>query len=70
MPKQNKNGRQHEHFLTSIPIKNVLVDQENNRNAVNNKGKNSKSQNITLEKKILQESNDTSTSDVNTDELC
>ncbi|XP_052744306.1 uncharacterized protein LOC128199326 [Bicyclus anynana] len=86
MPKQKTvvktNGgrkKQHATILTSTPLKDALVDKENKKKekAAKNKGKRvgkkSNPQKISREKvkkKILQDSNDTSVSDVNTDELC
>lgn len=85
MPKKatakTRQGRKKQHatILTSTPIKDDLVEKENKRKAkaVKNKGKGvgkkSKPQKVSREKvkkKILQESNDTSESDVKTDELC
>ncbi|XP_045461681.1 uncharacterized protein LOC123671731 [Harmonia axyridis] len=80
---KKRQGRQKQHatILTSTPIKDALVEKENKKKAKALKtqgkgkgiGKKSKPQEIRREKvkkKILQDSNDTSMSDVNTDELC
>ncbi|KAH9636306.1 hypothetical protein HF086_003273 [Spodoptera exigua] len=71
--------KQHATILTSTPIKDVIVEKENKRKAkaVKNEGKRTgkkikpqKGSRDNVKKKILQDSNDTSTSDVNTDVLC
>lgn len=71
--------KQHATILTSTPIKDALVEKENKRKAkaVKNEGKRTgkkikpqKGSRDKVKKKILQDSNDTSTSDVNTDVLC
>lgn len=71
--------KQHATVLTSTPIKDALVEKENKRKAkaMKNKGKGvgkkRKPQKVNREKvkkKILQDSYDTSTSDVNSDEFC
>lgn len=83
---KTRQGRKKQHatILTSTPIKDALLEKENKRKAKALKGKGKgvgkkskplkrkpqKSNVEKVKKKILQESNDTSMSDVNTDELC
>ncbi|KAK9871882.1 hypothetical protein WA026_015131 [Henosepilachna vigintioctopunctata] len=86
MPEKNpdfkrRQGRKKQHatILTSTPIKDALVDKENKKKAkaekrkekeVFKKSKILKDNIKRAKKKILQETYDTSTSDVNTDDLC
>ncbi|XP_018329045.1 PHD finger protein ALFIN-LIKE 6-like [Agrilus planipennis] len=74
--RQGRN-KQHATILTSTPIKDVLIDKENKRKVkaektkgkgIEKKSKLQKDNIKRVKKKILQEN--TSTSDVNTDDLC
>ncbi|GBP13902.1 hypothetical protein EVAR_10471_1 [Eumeta japonica] len=83
---KTRQGRKKQHatILSSTPIKDALIEKKNLRKAKALKGKGKgvgkkskpqkrkpqKSNVEKVKKKILQESNDTSMSDVNTDELC